>query len=465
MTDTLARPPAGEARCPGTSFGDLIAADSKPAPDFIRDEVYEYLGSAPLRADRYTSPAFFQQELEKMWPNVWQFAAREEDMPDVGDVVVYENAGRSYLVTRQADGSVRAFHNVCLHRGRKLRLDSGWSPEFKCPFHGFIWNTDGSLKEIPCRWDFGHLSDKQMQLPEAQVGRWAGYIFLRESPGGPTLEEFLAPLPEHFTRWNNERRATVVNVGKVIHANWKAVSEAFMEAWHSVTTHPQILPFTGDANTRYNIYGDHVNVALTPFAVMSPHVADSGESEQWIIDQFLKFNGRAGGPDLKVEVPDGATARAHMAAVNRQRYEAETGYDHSHATDAELLDAFTYNVFPNFAPWGGFMPNIVYRWRPWPDQDSTLMEVRILAPVKKGEPIPKAPPMNLIPEDKPWTDALELGALAGIFDQDMANLPYVQDGLKASKTGEVNLGDYQEIRVRHFHRTLDKYLAGSLPAA
>jgi hypothetical protein len=59
--------------------------------------------------------------------------------------------------------------------------------------------------------------------------------------------------------------------------------------------------------------------------------------------------------------------------------------------------------------------------------------------------------MNLIPEDKPWTDALELGALAGIFDQDMANLPYVQDGLKASKTGEVNLGDYQEIRVRHFH--------------
>jgi phenylpropionate dioxygenase-like ring-hydroxylating dioxygenase large terminal subunit len=304
MTDTLARPAAGEARCPGTSFGDLIAADTKPAPDFIRDEVYEYLGSAPLRADRYTSPAFFQQEVEKMWPNVWQFAAREEDMPDVGDVVVYENAGRSYLVTRQPDGSVRAFHNVCLHRGRKLRLDSGWSPEFKCPFHGFTWNTDGSLKEIPCRWDFGHLSDKQMQLPEAQVGRWAGYIFLKENPGGPTLEEFLSPLPDHFTRWNNERRATVVNVGKVIHANWKAVSEAFMEAWHSVTTHPQILPFTGDANTRYNIYGDHVNVALTPFAVMSPHVADSGNPEQWIIDQFLKFNGRAGGPG-----PEGRGAR------------------------------------------------------------------------------------------------------------------------------------------------------------
>lgn len=449
----------GEARCPGTSFGDLIAADAKPVPDFLLEEEYEYLGSGSIRADRYTSPDFFKQEVEKMWPNVWQFAAREEEMPEPGDVVVYENVGRSYLVTRQANGSVRAFHNVCLHRGRKLRLESGWSGAFKCPFHGFTWNTDGSLKEIPCRWDFGHLPDSKMQLPEAQVGRWAGYIFVKEAEGGPTLEEFLAPLPEHFTRWRNEDRMTLLHVGKVVPANWKATAEAFMEAWHSVTTHPQILPFTGDANTRYNIYGDHVNVALTPFAVKSPHVADNGLPEQWIIDQFLRFNGRAGGPDLKVEVPDGVSARSHMAEVNRQRYTAETGHDHSHATDSELLDAFTYNVFPNFGPWGGFMPNIVYRWRPWPDQDHTLMEVRILGAVPKGQPTPKAPPMKLIPVDQPWVWAEELGALGGIFDQDMANLPFVQEGLKCSKTGEVNLGDYQEIRIRHFHRTLDKYLA------
>ena len=145
-------------------------------------------------------------------------------------------------------------------------------------------------------------------------------------------------------------------VGKVIDANWKAVAEAFMEAWHSVVTHPQILPFTGDANTRYNVYGDHVNVALTPFAVKSPHLADNEKPDQWIVDEFLKYNGRAGGPGLEVVVPEGETARKAMAAANRDRYTESTGYDHSHATDAELLDAFTYNVFPNFAPWGGFMP-------------------------------------------------------------------------------------------------------------
>ncbi len=451
----------GSARCPGDGWAEFMEADSRNPPEFLKTDSYEYMGSAPLAAERYTSPEFFQRELRALWPNVWQFACREEDIANVGDVELYENAGRSYLVTRQEDGSVRAFHNVCLHRGRKLRLDSGWSKDFKCPFHGFTWNTDGSLKEIPCRWDFGHLGDADMQLPEAQVGRWGGYIFLKEAAGGPTLEEYLAPLPEFFARWRHEECSTVIWVGKVIHANWKAVAEAFMEAWHSVVTHPQILPFTGDANTRYNVYGDHVNVALTPFAVKSPHLADNEKPDQWIVDEFLKYNGRAGGPGLEVVVPEGETARKAMAAANRDRYTESTGYDHSDAADAELLDAFTYNVFPNFAPWGGFMPNIVYRWRPWPDQDSCLMEVRIIARDKKGADLSarKAVTMHMLKDDEPWTAAAELGTLGNIFDQDMANLPYVQEGLKASKTGEVNLGDYQEIRIRHFHRTLDKYLA------
>ena len=449
----------GAARCPGPGWAEFCEADARPVPKFMQDESYEYMGSQPIAASRYTSPDFFRREVEKMWPNVWQFAAREEEMPEPGDVVVFENAGRSYLLTRQEDGSVRAFHNVCLHRGRKLRLESGYSKDFKCPFHGFTWNTDGTLKEIPCRWDFSHLRDEKMKLPEARVGRWGGYIFVCENDTGVSLEEFLAPLPEHFARWKHEDCVTAIWVGKIVRANWKVTSEAFMEAWHSVVTHPQILPFTGDANTRYNVYGDHVNVALTPFAVPSPHVDLNGKTQQWIVDEFLKYNGRAGGADLDVRVPDGVTARRAMAATNRERYAETTGHDHAHATDAELLDAFTYNVFPNFGPWGGFMPNIVYRWRPWPDQDSTLMEVRILTRVPPGQKKPRSVPMHYLQEHETWASATELGTLGSVFDQDMANMPFIQEGLKVSKTNEVNLGDYQEIRIRQFHRTMDKYLA------
>ena len=69
--------------------------------------------------------------------------------------------------------------------------------------------------------------------------------------------------------------------------------------------------------------------------------------------------------------------------------------------------------------------------------------------------------MKFLSGEQRWTDAPELGVLGSVFEQDMENLPYVQQGLKASKTGEVNLGDYQEIRIRQFHQTLDKYLGKS----
>jgi len=448
------------ARSTGESWDEILDRDTKEVPQFLREESVQYLGSDALEASRYTSADFFRLENEKMWPRVWQFVAREEEIPDPGDVVVYENVGKSFLVTRQKDGSVRTFYNYCLHRGRKLRTASGYSEQFKCPFHGFTWNVDGSLKEIPCRWDFEHLVEENMTLPEVRTERWAGFIFINEDPDAAGLMEFLDPLPEHFKRWRLEECFTGVWVGKVIPANWKATAEAFMEAWHSYVTHPHILPFTGDSNTRYDIYGDHVNRALTPFGVLSPHLYGQGKSEQWIVDEFLKSNGRAGDETMEVSVPAGSTARAELAQANRVRFAEMSGYDHSDATDAELVDALVYNVFPNMAPWGGFMPNIVYRWRPWPDQDHTLMEVRMLIRAPKGEPMPRAVQMRLLGDEEPWSAASEeLSApLAHVFDQDMANLPYVQEGLKVSPNNRVQLGNYQEIRIRHFHRTLDKYL-------
>ena len=202
MADKDSRIEAGE-RCPGTSWDDLARSDSRRVPDFLLTEAYEDLGSEPLSVDRYVDPDFFAREIEKMWPNVWQFAARDEEMPEPGDSVVYDNAGRSYILVRQPDGEVRAFHNVCLHRGRRLREKPGHLSQIRCPYHAFSWNTDGSLKQIPCAWDFPHLESKDMSLPEAQVGRWGGYIFVKESEGGPTLMEYLDPLPEHFQRWQH----------------------------------------------------------------------------------------------------------------------------------------------------------------------------------------------------------------------------------------------------------------------
>jgi phenylpropionate dioxygenase-like ring-hydroxylating dioxygenase large terminal subunit len=454
--DAIAFDPA--ARCPGDDVLAIWARDVPPVPDLYKAESFTDFGAAPLSARRYTSREFFDAEVARMWPRVWQMAARDEEFPDPGDLVVYDNLGKSVILVRQADGSVRAFWNVCLHRGRRLRTESGAAADLQCPFHGFTWNIDGRLKQIPCRWDFGHLTDAAMRLPEVRAERFAGYWFVNWDGTAPPLADYLAPLPAHFARWGQERNFTAVWVAKVIPANWKVVAEAFMEAWHSIVTHPQILPFTGDANSRYSIWGDHVNLALTPFGVPSPHLGVI--PEEAILEAFAGGAGRNNEEAAPLVLGAGETARQALGARNRAAlatlgYEAEA----AEAADAELLDAWTYNVFPNLSPWGGFMSNISYRWRPWPDQHATLMEVRVLAKAPKAGPVPRAAEMVFLGPDEPWSSVTAWGRLGGVYDQDMANLPHVQEGLVSSPNDRVELGRYQEARIRHFHKTLDGYLA------
>ena len=107
-----------------------------------------------------------------MWDRTWQMACREEHLPNVGDYIVYDVAGRSYLVVRTDPSTIQAFHNVCLHRGRLLRTEGGYrATEFRCPFHGFGWKIDGSLLNIPCAWDFPQVEDPaEWSLRDVQVG-------------------------------------------------------------------------------------------------------------------------------------------------------------------------------------------------------------------------------------------------------------------------------------------------------
>jgi len=446
-------------RCPGQTWADILDEDAKrhDVPAFLYEESIRDLGSESLSTDAYVSPEYFKLECEKMWPHVWQFAAREEDIPNPGEFIVYENVGKSFLISRQDDGSVKAFYNVCLHRGRKLRTEPGTTKTFVCPFHGFTWNKNGGFMKTPCDWDFPHVLSKDMSLPEARVTLWEGYILINEDENAEDFESWAAPLPEHFKHWHHADSYTAIWVGKIIKANWKVCSEAFMEAWHSATTHPQIVPYTGDANTRYDIYGDHVNRALTPFGVMSPHLQGKGLDEQYVADEYLRTNSPPGAKP--VQAKDGMTARQALAEESRKKYAKIAGRDYSHLADGEFMDALVYNVFPNFAPWGGHIGNIIYRFRPWPDQDTALMEVRILLRNKPGETSPPTPEMFLIEEDEPFSKADHLlGAqFTNVFQQDMDNLPFVQDGMKSTANDRLELGNYQEIRIRHFHQTMQKY--------
>jgi len=451
--------------CPGAaSYQDYLDRDSRPVPESLRERSLRDLGNAPLDASRYTSQAFFDLEAERMWTRTWQMACREEELPEAGDTIVYDIVGRSLLVTRQADGSIRALHNSCTHRGRKLLLADGHVEHFRCPFHGFSWQLDGSVRSVPCRWDFQHVADAEFRLPEARVGTWGGFVFVNMDPAAMPLEQYLEVLPRHFERWRLEDCWKAVHVAKRIRCNWKVAQEAFMESYHVIATHPQILPLIADANSQYDVFGDHVSRNLAAFGAPSPHLGEGGVLPQQTLDGMLQLMGRKPGALGVIDADAARGPRALLGDVNRRAFNRAFEGDFEQATDAETLDALVYNVFPNFAPWGGFAPNIVYRWRPdGRDVGSCIMEVMILKRAGRGQPRPPPVGVHWLRDDQPWSEATELPILGAVIDQDMSNMPFVQEGLLASATGRVQLGAYQEVRIRHMHQTLDRYLADPSP--
>ena len=454
MTTSSKPSTEGRARSPGISVQELLDAERVPVPEVLRKTGHDDLGSDPIPAERYTSREFHELELEKMWTRVWQMVCREEEIPNVGDHVVYEIGDWSLLVMRSAEDRIQGFYNVCLHRGRLLRTQSGNVAKLRCPFHGFTWNLDGSLREVPCAWDFPHVKPEEFGLPEVKVDTWGGFVFVNMDEHAAPLADYLGDLPEEFAAWDYENRWKRAHVGKIVDMNWKVGVEAFIESFHVLATHPQIMPSTGDTNTQYDVQaGAHYNRMITAMGTPSPHLGDTVDRDAII--RSMTYS------DEKFEIPEGVSAREFVGELRRKMLEESTGRDYSDATVSELLDAIQYWVFPNFFPWGGVTDNLIYRFRPWGGPDKALMEVMFLSPVPEGQPRPKPAKMRLLGDDEDWTDAWdELGPVAAVFQQDMANMPIVHRGLKSMKDGRVTIADYQESRIRHLHHMLERYCYG-----
>jgi phenylpropionate dioxygenase-like ring-hydroxylating dioxygenase large terminal subunit len=241
---------------------DILDADGDNPPAAMRVEQYNFLGNADLPFDRYHDPAFLERELEQLWPNVWQWACREEHIPEPGDRYVYDVGFHSVLVVRGADSKIRAFINSCPHRGMKFAAEGARGvrrSHIRCPFHGMSWNLDGTLREIPCRWDFPHVDEGNFGLDEIACESWGGFVFIHMGEAPPPLAEQLEVLPEHFRLWPMDDRYVALHTEKVLPANWKMAMEAFLEAFHVLETHSQAVYTAADANAQYDIFGPHVS--------------------------------------------------------------------------------------------------------------------------------------------------------------------------------------------------------------
>ncbi len=453
----------GEARCPNEpSTQDIIAKDRVAAPDWVRSESYRFLGDEDISKERYIDPEYAKREYEKLWTRTWQFACREEHIPEVGDYYVYDLGRRSFIVTRVAENEVKAYYNACLHRGTKLRPSGteGCASEFTCPFHGWTWNLDGSMQKATCHWDFPHVEAENFKLPEARVELLAGFVFINMDHDALPLDEYFGPeFMSHLKAWGLEKRYIHCHVAKRIPANWKLNMEAFMEAYHVIETHPQVAPSNADANSQYDFYGEHVNRFISALGVVSPHLRGQ-ISEQDILDQFTVGDSSfLEGADRTLK--EGETARQRMADMLREMFEKGTNTDLSAVSDSELLDCFSYTIFPNTFFFAGISLPMVYRFRPDPeDHRKSFYEVFFLRPVPKDGERPEPAECIWLEDHQSFTEAEGMDpGFGNILDQDTENLYAQQQGLEATAKPGLTLGNYQEIRVRHFEMTIDKYMA------
>jgi nitrite reductase/ring-hydroxylating ferredoxin subunit len=443
------------ARSPGISYQELLDSDTRVVPNVLRRTSPRFLGSDDLPVERYTSRVWHELEVERLWKRVWQFACREEDIPEPGDYHVYDIATMSFLVVRTATGAIKAYRNACLHRGRRLKDYDGRCHELRCPFHGFAWGLDGALQDVPARWDFPHVDDSEFHLPEARVGTWAGFVFINPDPAAHSLDAFVEEIADQFATWDLSSFYKEAHVARVLPANWKIAQEAFCEAFHVNATHPQILPYLGDTNSQVDIWDNCARV-ITPGGTPSP-LLDWQPSQDEMMRASLDIRLDE---QLEPTVPEGQTMRAVLAEMTRSRWRPILGDEVEAVSDAELMDSIDYTLFPNFHPWGA-LNRIVYRFRPnGDDHRSSIMDVILLSPFAGRRPPPS--PVHWLAEHEHWTDAPELGLLGKVFDQDSFNMGKVQLGLETTAKPGVTLGNYQESKIRWLHRKLSDWVEEGL---
>lgn len=446
-------------RYPGRTWSDVARRDGD-LPEVLALQANPPQDLRDIGFERYTDPRFFEREIEQMWKRVWQFACRAEHVAEVGDFFVYDIARLSVLIVRSEEG-LKAFYNSCLHRGTKLKASGscGWSGDITCPFHNWQWNLDGSLKGMPCDFEFPQLDRGKAGLVEVRVETWNGMVFINFDAGAPPLADYLEVLPEHFRNWDLTGWYVATHVRKHLPGNWKLSMEAFMEAYHTPYVHPEMTHVVGDHNMQHDIFSDHVSRDLCAMASPSP-TSQREMSQQDLLDAMLVGDGRMVGERTKV--PEGRTARWVMAEQLRAQMLENYGLDYKDHSVPEMIDSLKYHLFPNLLIYPAPGLCLVQQFRPdGHDHDRSIFDQYVLHPRPRDGRFDVAE-VEVIGEDESFTGIESMDPfLASVLDQDTDIMRWQREGMYASGKGAETLSIYQEARIRHLHDTLDKYLEGA----
>ena len=196
-----------------------------------------------LPARYYTDAEQFRGELERFYFGRWICAGREEQIAKASDYFLREVGGESVIVTRDAGGGVRAFYNVCRHRGTRMCRDAegAFSGRIQCPYHGWTYGLDGALMGAP------HMGEgfrrEEYPLHAVSVELWDGHVFLHFGDA-PPLGEQLGALPEKFAAWRMSELKLARRIVYDVRANWKLIVLNYNECLHCPVLHPALNRLT-----------------------------------------------------------------------------------------------------------------------------------------------------------------------------------------------------------------------------
>lgn len=394
------------------------------------------LGVGPVSLESYRCPATFEQERDQIFARSWLIMGRVEDVPNAGDYIVkeVEICNASILITRQASGGIRAFHNVCSHRGNQVVWDAKGSRKtmFRCPYHSWTYGNDGRLLAVSDEKLFFNLDKKKCGLDAVQCDVWDGWIFINLNPQNRvSLREYLGDMGEFLSGIPYPNAHRSIRIQAILKCNWKFLIDAFSESYHIPVLHSRTIgpTFAGKSNPMSHLqnaefFGPHHSISLFGNPDYQP--------EEAALVEKLAYSGMVSENVLAAnQSEDTVDLRAHRS-VNPAK------------SPTWSMDINEF--FPNFhldVAGGGFWTHEI-----WPIAlDESRYEMRFF-----------------VPEPRTVREAFHqehyIARLADVVLEDLANVERTHKGVAARVKHEMQLQD-NEVLIRRMVRLHDEFKSAS----
>ena len=213
---------------------------------FLKTTQISVDGARTLPGEYFTSQDIFAQEIEKIFLQRWLCVGREDRIPNPGDYFVQEVGRESVIVLRDKAGGLRAYYNVCRHRGTRLCEEpvGQFSDNIQCPYHAWTYGLDGRLIGAPSTNDMENFDKSDWPLFAVGVKTWEGFLFINLANDPEPFEQCWQPLIGRFSRFNLPNLKVARTIEYDVHCNWKLLFQNYSECYHCGPVHPPLAKIT-----------------------------------------------------------------------------------------------------------------------------------------------------------------------------------------------------------------------------